>query len=136
MDLRPKSERVRDWVEDNPGASALEIAAGVGLSVESVGNVLRHDGNGGYMDSDVVDGVHRYWLQGRPNKTGTSRVLFVAVERLLRGQGALTVAEIAAAIGRRYSVTHTTLTALERLGHVVCESHTRPFRYRWTLREP
>jgi len=135
MDVRPISERMRDYLEAHQGSSASEIAHGIGVPIQSVGHALHRDAAGGYIDHDIVGGVYRYWLQSRPERRGTSRALFIAIEALLKPGRCMTVTEIGRAIDRKPSITYTSLTNMERLGFVVCESHFRPFRYRWTRRD-
>ncbi|NBV20306.1 hypothetical protein [Janthinobacterium sp.] len=126
---------MRNYLEAHQGSSASEIAAALGVPVQSIGRALRVDCDNGHIDCDVVAGVYRYWIQSRPERRGTSRALFCAVELALKGGRVMTANELAKAIGRKSSITYTTLINMERHGFVVCESHLRPFRYRWTLRD-
>ena len=135
MDVKPGSERVRDYLEANPGSSSSEIAQALGLSTDAVSRTLRRDVAAGFVDSDVVEGRYRYWMESRPVLGGTSRVVSVAIQNALAGGKALTAAEVSKAIDRKPGVTYTSLAWLEREGYVVVESNTRPFRYRWTLRD-
>lgn len=135
MDVKPGSERVRDYLEVNPGSSASEIAQATGLPADTVNATLKRDVAAGFVDSDVVEGRYRYWMESRPVLGGTSRVVLVAIQKALAGGKALTAAEVSKAIDRKAGVTYTALAWLERQGHVVVESNMRPFRYRWTLRE-
>ena len=133
--MKPGSERVRDYLEVNPGSSCAEIAAAIGMTTDAVNQTLRRDVAAGFVDSDVVEGRYRYWMESRPVLGGTSRVVSVAIQKALAGGQALTAAEVSKAIDRKPGVTYTSLTWLEREGYVVCESNMRPFRYRWTLRD-
>lgn len=135
MDVKPGSERVRDYLEVNPGSSCAEIAAAIGMTTDAVNQTLRRDVAAGFVDSDVVEGRYRYWMESRPERRGTSRGLFIAIEALLKPGRCMTITEIAKAIDRKQSIAYTSLSNMERIGYVVCESHFRPFRYRWTRRE-
>ena len=135
MDVKPGSERVRDYLKVNPGSSCAEIAAAIGMTTDAVNRTLRRDVVAGFVDSDVVEGRYRYWMESRPVLGGTSRVVLVAIQNALAGGKALTAAELSVAINRKRNKTYTSLTWLEREGHVVVESNMRPFRYRWTLRD-
>ena len=135
MDVKPGSERVRDYLADHPGSSCAEIASALAMSADTVSCTLRRDVAAGFVDSDVVEGRYRYWMESRPVLGGTSRVVLVAIQKALADGQALTAAEVSKAIDRKAGVTYTALAWLERAGNVVVESNMRPFRYRWTLRD-
>lgn len=123
-------ERARTYIEQHPGCTSHEVAAHLGMRVESVRKMLHRDIVRGNVDRDVIGNVSHYWLEGRHKVRAPAGAMEDIIRQILSDGKARTCAQLMDISGKQHrSQVWQTLQRMEARLQVKATVYGVPIRW-------